>query len=89
MRVFNNSTITGLGEKAARDIRADGWQVVEVGNFHGLFPTTTVYYQPGAGEQAAAQSLASSIGATVAPRIDAIVSYAPGLIVVVTSDFVG
>ncbi len=89
VRVFNNSTIIGLGEKAAREIRADGWQVVEVGNFQGLFPTTTVYYHPGAGEQQAAQSLALSIGATAAPRIDEIASYAPGLILVVTSDFAG
>jgi len=89
VRVFNNSTITGLGEKAARELRASGWQVVEVGNFQGRFPTTTVYYQPGTGQDGAAKKLASSIGATAAPRIDDIASYAPGLIVVVTSDFTG
>ncbi len=89
MRVFNNSLVTGLGEKAAAALRGRGWQVVEVGNFHGLFPTTTVYYRPGTGEEAAAQKLASSIGAVAAPRIADIASFAPGLIVVVTSDFAG
>jgi len=89
VRVFNNSTITGLGEKAARELRASGWQVVEVGNFQGRFPTTTVYYQSGTGQEVAARKLASSIKATAAPRINEIASYAPGLIVVVTSDFAG
>jgi len=89
VRVFNNSTIVGLGEKAARELRGSGWQVVEVGKFQGRFPTTTVYYRPGTGEQDAATRLAASIGATSAPRIDEIASRAPGLIVVVTSDFRG
>jgi hypothetical protein len=89
VRVFNNSTIHGLSEKAAGELRAKGWNVVEVGNFTGRFPTTTVYYQPGTGEQAEATKLAASIGATTAPRIEEITSFAPGLIVVVTSDFSG
>jgi len=89
VRVFNNSTIVGLGEKAARELRGNGWQVVEVGKFQGRFPTTTVYYRPATGEQDAATTLAASIGATSAPRIDEIAASAPGLIVVVTSDFRG
>lgn len=89
MRVFNNSTITGLGQQAAGELRGSGWNVVEVGNFTGLFPTTVVYYQPGTGEQADATKLASSIGASVQPRIAEITSYPSGLIVVVTSDFAG
>lgn len=89
VRVFNNSTIHGLSEKAAGELRAEGWNVVEVGNFTGRFPTTTVYYQPGTGEQAEAAKLAASIGAGTAPRIEEITSFAPGLIVVVTSDFSG
>ncbi|MGH7748402.1 MAG: LytR C-terminal domain-containing protein, partial [Candidatus Dormibacteria bacterium] len=46
VRIYNNSTIHGLAARAAGDLSAAGWTVVEVGNFaRGTIPTTTAYYQ--------------------------------------------
>ena len=55
VRVYNNSTITGLAARAAEDFRADGWQVAQVANYpSGVIATSTVYYRPGTAEQSAA-----------------------------------
>jgi hypothetical protein len=57
--VYNNSTIKGLAAKAADDLRADGWNVTEVGNYpYGVIRTTSVYYRPGTEEEAAARAIA-------------------------------
>ena len=51
VRVYNNSTITGLATRAASEFRADGWQVGQVANYSaGVIPTSTVYYRPGTAE---------------------------------------
>ena len=58
VRVYNNSTVTGLAARAANDFRADGWQVGQVANYSsGNIPTSTVYYRPGTAEQSAATVL--------------------------------
>lgn len=90
LRVYNNSTITGLAARAAADFRASGWPVDAVANYpQGVIPTTTVYYRPGTAEQASAESLATSYGMRSEPRFQGLDASTPGLIVIVTNDFKG
>jgi hypothetical protein len=88
VRVYNNSTIRGLAARAARDLSAAGWTVVEVGNYaRGTIPTTTVYYQEGTDQRAAAQALADQFKVRVEARFPGIESASPGLIMIVTNDY--
>jgi hypothetical protein len=88
IRVYNNSTITGLAARAANDFTQAGWPVEEVSNYAGgRIPTSTVYYQPGTGQEAAAQRLADQFELRVAPRFSGIAGASPGLIVIVTNDY--
>jgi hypothetical protein len=90
LRVYNNSTITGLAARAAADFRNAGWQVEEVGNYpSGIIPTSTVYYRPGTSEQQAAQALAGQFGLRVEPRFSGLDEATPGLIVIATNDYQG
>jgi hypothetical protein len=90
VRVYNNSTIHGLAARAARDLAAAGWTVVEVGNYPwGTIPTTTVYYQEGTPEQAAAEEIGAQFGMRVEPRFAGIARAKPGLIIIVTRDYLG
>ena len=63
--VLNQTTRAGLASEVAGILRADGWTVPAVGNFHGVVPATTVYYPPG--DELAAQTAAEALQAT--PRI--------------------
>jgi hypothetical protein len=88
VRVYNNSTISGLASRAASDFRSDGWQVGQVANYSsGIIGTSTVYYRPGTAEQTAASSLGSQFGLRVEPRFAGIDDATPGLIVIVTNDY--
>jgi hypothetical protein len=88
VRVYNNSMIHGLAARAADDLRAAGWAVVEVGNYPwGIIPTTTVYYEEGTGERADAETIASQFGMRVEPRFPGIANASPGIIVIVTKDY--
>jgi hypothetical protein len=88
LRVYNNSTIAGLAAKAAEDFRRAGWTVTESRNYSdGVIPTTTVYYRPGTGEQAAAERLAAEFGMRAEPRFAGIQDATPGLIVILTKDY--
>jgi hypothetical protein len=88
VRVYNNSTVTGLAARAASDFRADGWQVGQVANYaSGNIPTSTVYYRPGTAEQSAASTIASEFGLRTEPRFSGIDDATPGLIVIVTNDY--
>jgi len=90
VRVYNNSTITGLAVRAADEVRANGWNVDGTGNYsQGTIPTTTVYYRPGTDEEASAKELAAVLRARVEARFDGIQSSAPGIILIVTNDFQG
>ncbi|MFI6101862.1 LytR C-terminal domain-containing protein [Lentzea sp. NPDC051213] len=90
VRVYNNSTITGLAGKASDEVRAGGWTVAETGNYsQGTIPTTTVYYRPGTDEEASAKELAGILRARVEPRFDGIQSSAAGIILIVTNDYQG
>lgn len=87
VRVYNNSTIKGLADKASADIEAAGWDVVEIGNHQGRLYETTVYYRPGTPEEAAAKALGAEFGVRVEPRFDGIANADPGVIVIVTKDW--
>ena len=88
VRVYNNSTITGLAAHAADDFRSDGWQVQQVSNYaRGIIAASTVYYRPGTSEQLAASSLGSQFGLRVEPRFAGIDDATPGLIVIVTNNY--
>jgi LytR cell envelope-related transcriptional attenuator len=90
VRVYNNSTITGLAARVAADLRNGGWQVEEVGNYpSGVIPTSTVYYRPGTGEQQAAQALAAQFGLRAEPRFHGLDDASPGLILIATNDYRG
>ncbi|MER7081512.1 LytR cell envelope-related transcriptional attenuator [Saccharopolyspora kobensis] len=90
VRVYNNSTISGLAHRAAEDFRRNGYDVPEVGNYSaGLIPTTTVYFRPGTPEEAQAKQLAARFGARVEPRFDGIQDATPGLIAIITNDYKG
>jgi hypothetical protein len=87
VRVYNNSTIHGLAARAARDLGAAGWTVVEVGNYaRGTIPATTVYYQEGT-DQSVADALATEFGMRVERRFPGIANAGAGLIVIVTNDY--
>lgn len=87
--VLNNSKIKGLAATAAYDLRAEGWQVTDTGNYSATnVPETTVYFRPGNDEEeAAARELASAFGLAVEPRIDTLANQPAGVIVIVTSDY--
>lgn len=86
VRVYNNSLVTGLADRAAEDFRGGGWSVDEIGNYStGTIPTSTVYYQPG--EEAAAEALGGQFGLRVQPRFAGLKQASEGLIVIVTKDY--
>jgi hypothetical protein len=88
LRVYNNSTVTGLGARAAGEVRNAGWTVTEIGGFPGAdLPTSTVYYRPGTNEEAAAQEIGRAFGLRVEPRFTAIEQASPGVIVIVTKEY--
>jgi hypothetical protein len=90
VRVYNNSTISGLAAHAADDFRGAGWTVDAVANYpssSGIIPTSTVYYRPGTGEQGSAEQISSEFGLRAAPRFTGLTDASPGLIVIVTNDY--
>jgi hypothetical protein len=88
LRIYNNSKIQGLAARAAGDFREAGWNVAEIGGYPGaVIPTSTVYYRPGTGEQAAAQEIGRAFGLRVEPRFSGIQSATPGVIVIVTKEY--
>ena len=84
--VLNNSRVTGLAAKAARDFEGKGWRIAGTGNLSGRLARTTVYY--GAGQQDAAEELRRQFPAIVemAPRYAGLPGDG-GLTVVVTRDY--
>ncbi|MCA1005900.1 LytR C-terminal domain-containing protein [Rhodococcus hoagii] len=86
VRVFNNSTVSGLAAQTANELTSGGWNVSETGNYsYGQIQTTTVYYGSSASEKAAAQAIAAELGVKAEPRFAGIDSASPGVIVIVTS----
>jgi hypothetical protein len=90
LRIYNNSTISGLAVRAADDLRNAGWNVGEVGNYpYGVIATTTVYFRPGTDEEGAANQVAASFQMRAEPRFEGIANAPPGVIVIVTNDYKG
>ncbi|RSN53610.1 glycoprotein [Amycolatopsis sp. WAC 04182] len=87
VRVYNNSTIQGLADQAAKDFRASGWNVSEVKGYPGRLPETVAYYRPGTDEEAAAKALALEFGFRAEPRFKEIENIGPGVIVILTKDY--
>jgi LytR cell envelope-related transcriptional attenuator len=88
VRVYNNSTITGLATRAADDFRGAGWTIETISNYpQGTIPTSTVYYRPGTSEQAAAEAMGREFGLRVEPRFVGLDEASPGLITIVTNDY--
>jgi hypothetical protein len=90
LTVLNNSTISGLADRAATEAQQRGWQIAQVGNFAGRLPATTVYYDPGdAAEEAAARQLAEEFPhvAQVLPRYAGLPPTPAGIVLVVTRDW--
>jgi cytoskeletal protein RodZ len=88
VRVYNNSLIKGLAERAASDFRGVGWNVSAVDNYPGgTIAVTTVYFQPGTAEETEARDLAKQFGLRPEPRFDGIKDAAPGIIVIVTKEY--
>jgi hypothetical protein len=90
VRVYNNSTITGLAAEAAADLRNAGWQVGEVSNYpFGIIRTTTAYYRPGTAEKGTAEELGRAFDMRVSERFEGLQDASPGVIVIVTNDYQG
>lgn len=90
LTVLNNSTISGLADRAAREAQGQGWVVAQVGNFAGRLPATTVYYTPGnAAQEAAARELAREFPHVeqVLPRYAGLPPTPDGIVLVVTKDW--
>lgn len=88
LTVLNNTTVTGLAGRAATLFSAHGWSVSVVGNYTGLVPATTVYYDPAsASSRRAAQTLAAQFPqiVNVAPRFAGLPG--AGLTVVLAPDW--
>lgn len=84
--VLNNSTRTGLADRATARFSRAGWPVRLTGNYRGRIRATTVYYP--AGQRAAATRFATTFRgiARVLPR-PATLPGPSGLVVVLTRDF--
>jgi hypothetical protein len=86
--VLNNSTISGLAERAKATFQAGGWTVTDVGNLDNEIISTCAYYDPSiAGAQASAEALRAQFPAIkrVAPKFDGLP--AGPIVVVLTSDY--
>jgi cytoskeletal protein RodZ len=85
--VLNQTGQAGLAATVATRLRAKGWTVSGVGNFHGVVPATTVYYP--VGQEAAATAAAKSLPTPprVLPRFGNL--SLTRLTVVVTSNYPG
>lgn len=85
---LNNSTVQGLANRMAEDIKKMGFTQVESGNFpNEVLPHSVVYFTPGdAAEEQAARKIADQLKITAQPRIDALKGHPAGVVLVITSD---
>ena len=84
VRVYNISGKEGAAARAADQLKAAGFKVVEVGNLTlSDIPATTVYYTDADGEHATADAVGQKLGAPVEARIPSVADQPPGVIVIV------
>jgi hypothetical protein len=85
VRVYNISGEDGAAGRTADQLKADGYNVAEVGSLSlPDVQATTVYYTDAPGERDTADAVGKALNAPVEPRIPAIADQPPGVIVVVT-----
>ena len=85
VRVYNISSKEGVAGRTKDELTAAGFKVTEVGNMSlSVITATTVYYTDADDEHATADAVGQKLGAPVEPRIPALSSVPPGVIVVVT-----
>src|SRR6185295_19105082 len=90
VRVYNDSKIVNLAERAATDFRDSGWTVTDVGVYsesQGRIAVTTVYFRPGTAEDAEAHELGKQFGLRVEERFPGLRDATPGIIVIVTKEY--
>ncbi|BBY23026.1 LytR C-terminal domain-containing protein [Mycobacterium stomatepiae] len=84
IHVYNISGKEGVAGKAADQLKAGGFKVVDVGNLSLPEVTvTTVYFTDADGEHATADAVGKNLGAPVEPRTPALSGEPPGVIVLV------
>lgn len=87
VRVLNNSMVAGLAGKTAGELTAEGWNVVETGNYPGAnIPKTTAYYGNSPGDREAGQAIAQQLGITAEPKSSGLGESSPGVTVIVTGN---
>jgi hypothetical protein len=85
VRVYNISGKEAVAARTADQLKGAGFKVTDVGNLSlPDVSATTVYYTDADGEHATADAVGQKLGAAVEPRIAAVASQPPGVIVVVT-----
>ncbi|MEU7215567.1 LytR C-terminal domain-containing protein [Nocardia iowensis] len=87
VRVLNNSLIVGLAAKTANQLTADGWNVIETGNYPGAnIPKTTAYYGNSPGDREAATAIAQELGIAAESKSSGLGESSPGVTVIVTGN---
>ena len=85
VRVYNVSSKEGVAARTKDQLASAGFKVTDVGNLSlPEVSATTVYYTDADGEHATADAVGQKLGAPVQPRIPALNSQPPGVIVLVT-----
>jgi hypothetical protein len=88
VRVYNNGTRRGLADRAANELRQQGWNVGVVANYNAVgIPKSSVYFRPGTQEEGPAKRLAAQLGVPALPRFDEIRNATPGVIVIVRENW--
>lgn len=85
VQVYNISSTEGVAGRTEKQLTSAGFKVTKVDNM--TVPdvsATTVYYTDADGERATAEAVGKNLGAPVEPRIPALSSEPPGVIVLVT-----
>lgn len=84
VRVYNISSKEGVAARTKDQLTAAGFKVTDVGNLSlSDVSATTVYYTDADGEHDTADAVGKNLGAAVEPRIPALASQPPGVIVLV------
>ncbi|HEX7354256.1 MAG TPA: LytR C-terminal domain-containing protein [Mycobacteriales bacterium] len=89
--VLNNTTITGLADRASAEFTAAGWTVTSFGNYENDILSTCAYFDPSApGAQAAAEELAHQFPTIkrVKAQFRELAAYHSPIVVILTPDFV-
>ena len=85
VHIYNISSKEGVAARAKDQLTGAGFKVTDVGNLSvSDVSATTVYYTDADDEHATADAVGRKLGAPVQPRIPALTSQPPGVIVLVT-----